>query len=536
MPQPPEPSRSAGAKSSSRLRTVQPPVESVDDGGVPAITSAEDSPESFGDHVRKGRREISSLLTSVIVHTILLICLALFVFTEPAAEVISVMAGISERTEPEFEQPMDDAQTIEVEMPVEEDISPLEEDSTELATDVELLTPEADNSQIEVPSEVTASAPVTNVAPMAVVQNLPSGGGLSGRNAEARARLAANHGGSEASEAAVERGLRWLIAHQDQDSGCWKLRHNDGECNGRCQNPGNRESTTAATGLSLLAFLGAGYTHREGSYQREVDAGLTYLIRKMRVTTHGGSLRESSMYDHAIATLALSEALIMTNDNALREYVELAMRYIVAAQHSRGGWRYVAGEPGDITVTGWMIMALKSCERAGVDVPPETLEKAEEFLESLSESDGSYYGYQAPDTAPVPTAVGQLCRMYLGWSRDKGQLKHGSHYLADLAPSPHDVYFNYYATQVLFHLQTDRWERWNLLMREHLIATQELHGHQEGSWYFEDQHGKVGGRLYTTAMCIMTLEVYYRYLPLYDSESLDQLSGLPVSNGLNNND
>ncbi len=52
-------------------------------------------------------------------------------------------------------------------------------------------------------------------------------------------------------------------------------------------------------------------------------------------------------------------------------------------------------------------------------------------------------------------------------------------------------------------------------MREFLIRSQSQSGHEAGSWYFEDTFAQEGGRLYTTAMSCMTLEVYYRFSPLY---------------------
>jgi len=82
------------------------------------------------------------------------------------------------------------------------------------------------------------------------------------------------------------------------------------------------------------------------------------------------------------------------------------------------------------------------------------------------------------------------------------------------------MYYNYYATQVLHHWQGPEWKRWNVQMRDHLIATQAGRGHESGSWYFSGGRGDVGGRLYNTAMAVMTLEVYYRYMPLYRREAI----------------
>ncbi len=297
------------------------------------------------------------------------------------------------------------------------------------------------------------------------------------------------------------------------------MNHTEGQCNGRCRDPGTIESTTAATGLALLSLLGAGYTHEVGPYQTEIRKGLDYLVSRIRVTRYGGNLAEGTMYAQAIATLALSEAYIMTRDANLKEPTEQAMNYIIAAQHTAGGWRYNPGSPGDMTVTGWMLMALKSCALGGFEVPRATFSKAKKFVDSKGESGGAYYGYLKPGIEPSPTAIGLLCQMYLGWKKERGALQTGAERLADWGPSKSDLYFDYYATQVLHHLESDLWKDWNLELRDYLVETQDRRGHQDGSWFFLDQHGRSGGRLYTTAMSVMILEVYYRYLPLYDKRS-----------------
>jgi hypothetical protein len=127
-----------------------------------------------------------------------------------------------------------------------------------------------------------------------------------------------------------------------------------------------------------------------------------------------------------------------------------------------------------------------------------------------------------PGQQPGPTAIGLLSRRYQGWSRFDQRLAHGVQYLDQLGPSRSDMYFNYYATQVQHHYQGTGWNTWNEALRESLIAAQSRQGHEHGSWYFEDKHGQQGGRLYTTAMCLMILEVYYRHMPLYGEQAVGE--------------
>jgi hypothetical protein len=329
-------------------------------------------------------------------------------------------------------------------------------------------------------------------------------------------------GGTPQSEEAVERALRWLATHQRQD-GSWNFNHQGDACQHYCTHPGSEASTTAATGLALLPFLGAGYTHKEGEFQDGVQRGLDYLKSRGMKISYGNDLRDGSMYGHALATIALCEAYGMTRDAELKEAAQGALDYIGYAQDSNtGGWRYNPGESGDTTVTGWMLMALKSGQMARLSVQSPAIFAAQRFLNSVQNQDGSQYGYQSRKPRPATTAVGLLCRMYTGWRHDNPGLVQGIAHLNAWGPSPDSLYYDYYATQVLFHWAGPEWDAWNRKMRERLISTQERVGHQTGSWYFESQQSAAGGRLYNTAMATMILEVYYRFMPLYGEEAVEQ--------------
>jgi hypothetical protein len=382
------------------------------------------------------------------------------------------------------------------------------------------------------------------------------GGGLEGRKFENRLEAAIAGGGTRRSEESVELGLNWLARHQFADGG-WRFdleQHPD--CDGACRDSGNHDSTTSATGLALLCFLGAGYTHEEGKYREVVTGGLEYLQSKMRRTSMGGDLRDrgdaefevddpftlrgpsnrrrrgggggaDTMYSHGIATLALTEAYAMTNDSTLRDAAEQATRFIINAQYEDGGWRYQpAGEsngPGDMTVTGWQLMALKSAMLGGIDVPNNVWSQARAFIDTLEIDDGARFTYLAGQRATAATtAIGVLARMIDGAPRDSRALLRGVAKIGAQKPFENNVYFIYYASQVLHHLGGKFWTKWNAPMREYLIDTQATDGHEEGSWYILESHSSSGGRLYTTTMAIMTLEVYYRYMPLYGESFVEK--------------
>lgn len=365
--------------------------------------------------------------------------------------------------------------------------------------------------------EGTPSTPATAAAPN--VSDIPMIGGLNGKDRRTRRGNAFEAGATPGSEDAVEQALLWISRHQRKD-GSWRFDHRDGACDGSCRNPGNHASTTASTALALLCFYGAGYTHVEGQYADTVNRGLYYLGGHMLLTKEGGDLQEGSMYAQGISTIALCEAAAMTDDPTLRGYGERAIQFILYAQDKKGGgWRYMPGEPGDTTVTGWQLMALKSAQMSGIPVPSPAFEGANRFLDSVQSRNGALYGYQNPQQRDSTTAVGLLSRMYLGWKHDHAPLQEGILYLDKLGPSKNDLYYNYYATQVMRHYGGEPWKRWNPKMRDYLISTQARNGHETGSWYFPEKHNDQGGRLLNTCLATMTLEVYYRHQPLYQKNA-----------------
>ena len=112
--------------------------------------------------------------------------------------------------------------------------------------------------------------------------------------------------------------------------------------------------------------------------------------------------------------------------------------------------------------------------------------------------------------------------MLLGWPKDHQPLRRGMAQIATESPLKSNMYFNYYATQALYHLGGDGWKKWNPRMRDHLVGTQSQQGHEKGSWFSDVGHEAApGGRLCATALGCMTLEVYYRHMPIYQTEAVE---------------
>jgi Prenyltransferase and squalene oxidase repeat len=349
-----------------------------------------------------------------------------------------------------------------------------------------------------------------------------------GRTPKGKAALLKKMGGTDASEAAVARGLVWLTNHQLPD-GSWNFNHvSSPRCD--CTMPGRMENNPyAATAMAVMAFLGAGKTHETGEYQLEVRYGIDFLLAqgvrvRKGICYYGELSGPATFYTHGLVTIALSEAYAMTSDIRLRPAVAGAVEFLADTQDFGGGWRYFPGQPGDTSVVAWQLMALKSAQFSRVTVPQKVFSGVERFLISTSSMRGSRYAY-LPDrsNSPTPsmTAAGLLSRMYLGAKENHGGMRAGVRFLDEQGPDPSDMYYNYYATQVLHHWGGPEWDRWNNVMREHLIRTQIRDGHASGSWDVADRHGFVGGRVYMTTLALLTLEVYYRHLPLYQKDRID---------------
>jgi hypothetical protein len=339
------------------------------------------------------------------------------------------------------------------------------------------------------------------------------------RRGPARAAAVRGRGGSAASEAAVERGLAWLALHQ-ADDGSWRFDLSGCRCDDGCSHAGTIGSTTAATGLALLPFLGAGHTQLDGVYQETVSRGLYYLVSRLRPTPRGGDLCEGTMYGHGAATLALAEAFGMTRDDLLARPLADAVRFIVTAQDAYGGgWRYLPGQSGDTTVTAWQLAALKSGHLCGLEVPTPTIDGVRRFLDRVQARGGEAYGYQGPRPRPCTSAIGLFCRLHTGW-QDAAVIDRGLAALARTGPDPDAIYLNFYLSQALLQADHAAWPRWNVRHRDLLVARQGSVGHERGSWWLADAETAPGGRLAHTALAVLTLEVYYRLLPLYRPEAV----------------
>lgn len=359
---------------------------------------------------------------------------------------------------------------------------------------------------------------------------------FSARDPRVRSEIVRKQGGTTLSEAAVSRGLRWLASVQNKDGG-WSL------ADYRDHRDPDNESDIMATSLALLPMLGAGQTHEFGRYKETVARGLAWILKRQKAN---GDLRATTtdnpgMYAHGQATIVLCEAYALTREQKFLEPAQRAIKFIEAAQHGKGGWRYQPGQVGDTSVFGWQVMALQSARATGsdFDVDESTLKLADYFLDQVQADArfdnrretrlpvGSAYSYRPNDNAtPAMTAEAILCRMYLGWKKDDARLDTAIRWLVQDHPprrSDRNLYYWYYGTQVMHHYGGKPWETWNDRVRGLLIESQESRGNYPGSWDPRDfEWGRRGGRIYTTSLAVCTLEVYYRHLPIFHKIELSR--------------
>jgi hypothetical protein len=347
------------------------------------------------------------------------------------------------------------------------------------------------------------------------------------RTAPDRSRLAERHGATSATEQAVNAALKWLADNQEPD-GRWDAdRHGAGRellVSGHNRQSAGIQADTGMTGLALLAFLASGHTHREGLYRENVRHGLQYLLSEQADDGNLGGRADTfaMMYCHAMAACALSEAYGMTGDERLRGPVRRAIGYTIAAQDpAGGGFRYRPGDPGDTSQCGWQLMALKSAELAGIPMRRETRNGLIRFLRGVSAGEhGGLASYRPnePVTRPM-TAEALVCWQFLGMPREHPAGNEAGDYLLGELPGEKqaNLYYWYYATLGMYQLQGPYWERWNDALRTTLLEHQRTSGPLAGSWDPETVWGGYGGRVYSTALATLCLEVYYRFLPLYDN-------------------
>ncbi len=363
-----------------------------------------------------------------------------------------------------------------------------------------------------------------------------------------------HYGGDAHTEDAVSRGLRWLAAHRDARGG-WRAGGYTRQCRHfvPCRGAGGRDYDVGVTSMAVLAFLGAGHLpglderaiagarstrgFASGPYGPVVKAALDYLLREQATSGCFGMSGNNYMYNHAITTFAMAEAYALTGDPRYGQSTVRAVQFSASSQQSGGGWDYTSRSSGrdDLSITGWQVMALMSAQKAGIDVPSSTLSRLRDSIDRAITPEGiGIYANRGTDAGRRGinmVAVGLLSRVLLHEPPDRRSMLRA----AELLNAPHHVpdweklgrwdkhfqsYYYWYTASLALFLHSagrdrERWDAWNYFLRKELLRLQSRRPHEEGSWRPEPNWiGVSGGRVYATAINVLTLETYYRYKPL----------------------
>jgi len=345
------------------------------------------------------------------------------------------------------------------------------------------------------------------------------------------------YGGSEETEAAVARGLAYLASKQKRN-GYW------GSADDRHEK--YEHVAVGKTGLALLAFLGAAHTQDSNTeYSQVVERAIQFLIAVQDEET--GHFGYTSSYSHGIATYALGECFALTGDERLRAPIEAAVAQILRRQQRsadsriHGGWSYYYSDDHTFdrwpraSITAWQVMALESARLGGVKVPDRAFEDARGFLRKCWDQNRGAFRYSHDparlgssfDVLPGSTPASLFALSLLGDDVATSKFGKARAFVLDRAPSGYryttddafvhkaqgNLYFWYYGTLAMFRVDGVPWEMWNEAMKDTLLPSQD----EDGSWrpisiYATDYAGDTQrDRTYSTAMCVLTLEVYYRY-------------------------
>lgn len=338
-------------------------------------------------------------------------------------------------------------------------------------------------------------------------------GTMKGRSGSGRASAMAKNKMKSATELAVLRGLEWLRLNQNAD-GTW-----------------GEKNQAGMTGLALLCFLGHGETNTSEQYGLTVNKAVQWIIDRGtasqgRMSMEGG-FTQNGVYEHGILTYAFGEYYTMTKDERCTELLKQAINHIIQGQGPGGGWAYgFSKSENDLSVGGWQIQALKAAHLSQLNIPgvDEALDKAMTYLQSVKGPQGGY-GYRGPEDRYSLSGVGVLCRLF--WKGDRADLRAGMQWILTKASekdkakplqykgAESDIYAWYYHTQAALMFGGEAWDQWNKWFQDEIVGAQ----NPDGSWPAPGGgHGPVKeegltGKTYRTTLCILMLEVFYRYMP-----------------------
>jgi hypothetical protein len=308
----------------------------------------------------------------------------------------------------------------------------------------------------------------------------------------------------------ISKGLEYLITAQKED-GSWDSNGEGGH-------------SVGVTSLSLMAFMGNAHFPGFGPYGEELDRGMQWLLKVAKespsgllASPHGGH----AMYEHGLATLALSEIWGMArkpeDDDAVHLALKKAVDVILRSQNPGGGWRYQPQSDGgeDTSCTMTVFHALASARQAGIVVPNETISKLINYLKDAKdpETGGFTYAPRGRANPTLPCTAGGAYIAQLAGQRDTELVQSALRYLKSQAPKiftsmNYYYYGHYYAIQAMVQAGDDEYSAWYPQIRDALVSKQNA----DGSW---TKGVRQGGASVATPMAVIILSTPHRYIPIY---------------------
>lgn len=488
--------------------------------------------KTFEDALRDLVRNSPYLGISLLLHGVVLV-----IFMSMKNPVVvedlknKIVASQEEIEEPIPPEPEEEPEIEEIEEIVEEPV--ISEDVVTEVTEI------VDTNNVDAAFESTGANDVIGVG--------GGGGGFGGRG-KGRSRGKA---ASAPHQKTVDDALKWLKNHQSPD-GFWAAEGFEDECgkqgDGYCGGRGVVHHDVGVTGLALLAFWGAGNTDKKGAYRETVKNGMRFLLD---IQDRSGNFATSNVstntYDHFLATLAVVEAYAITGQHKYKKSAEKAMEYAYSLRNPSAAWRYsnpsdpdMITHPNDVSVSGWAVMAMTMAKDYDLEIDNVALEDTLLYIDEMTDANGRT-GYFEPgggssrelgkeNTWPAEeteamTAVGVLCRIFADPELKRTDIQNETDIEAgvklmlampilweeDKAPGRIDFYYWYYATYALYQWGGNSWRDWEKSIK--VVADRQIQdGEAKGSWDPQvDAWGGVGGRVYSTAILALLMEVYYRY-------------------------
>ncbi len=493
--------------------------------------SLEQRGSGFEEQLRDSMRSAPWLGVSALLHALALLILSQFDYAvAPSAEPVTLCASpLDEDVEILVPQPQIPPPEPKVE-PKSESVEPpvaADEPDDEFLRDA----PDDRSSPIEGPLDRRAANDVIGCGP----------GGIGG----GRGPRGGRRGGAPPpppTEICVNRALQWLRRHQDP-AGFWDCDGFPARCQQNlCDGKGGALNDVGVTALATLAFLGAGSTTNVGEHRTAVRSALKWLesVQDAEDGCFGAKAGQHFLYGHALATLAMVEGCTLSRAPHLKRPAQRALDFISRARNPYAAWRYACPPDGDndVSVSGWMLFALFAGRDAGLDVDDGAIRDGLAWVRSMTDAATGRTGYHEKGSLPAResdalerwpaersesmTACALLLDVFDGADARSADVSRRADLLLARRPAwdetlgAIDYYYWYYGSYATWQLGGRAWDSWQKALLDTVVTHQRQDGDETGSWDPQvDPWGREGGRVYSTAINALCLEVYYRYDRLF---------------------